>query len=255
MTVAARPFRLGLKTPTYSADDFHFSSYRTAKVEVPADFGFYSKVAIWGMLGNDEYGDCFPAGQDHGEMIFPTLAGLSTPPIAASNTLADYFAMNGKTPGSAGSGSDEGTDPRVGLNYHRKTGMVDMHGTRHKLAVWTALEPGNLTEVAESAFLTGAAGIGINCPQSAQDQFPTGYWRVVAGSPIEGGHWVVCVGRHNGYYVCITWGGVVLVTAAFLRKYMTFGAAMLSKEILNAKTGLAPAGLNLSQLSADVAAL
>lgn len=247
--------KLGLKTPTYSAADFHFSTYRTVDIPVPDNFGFYTKVAAWGMLANDEYGDCMPAGQDHAELTFPTLGGTPSPPIAATNTLADYFAMNRVKPGPAGGDSDQGTDPRVGLNYHRKIGMIDSRGVRHKLAAWTALEPGNLTELAQAAYLTGAAGIGINCPESAQDQFPTGYWRVVAGSPIEGGHWIICVGRHNGYYVCITWGGVVLVTAAFLRKYMTFGAAMLSKEILAAKTGLAPSALDLAQLSADVAAL
>lgn len=247
-------FKLGLKEPTYSRDDLHFASYRTpAKITVPEDFGFYALVSNWGMDGNDEYGDCFPAGQDHAELVFPTLAGAPSPTITTPNTLADYFAMNGKKPGPAGSSSDQGTDPRIGLNYHRQVGMLTA-GVRRKIEAWTATEVGNLTELAEAAYLTGAAGIGINCPESAQDQFPTGFWRVVSGSPIEGGHWIVCVGRKGGYYVCVTWGGIVLVTAAFLRKYMTFGAAIFSTEILS-KLGESPSGLNALQLRADVAAL
>jgi len=248
-------FKLGLKEPTYDGRDRQFATYRTPLVAVPADFGDYKRVRhTWGMLANDRYGCCFPAGQAHAVMQETADGAGKAVHVAPSNTLADYFAMNGVEPGPPGSGSDQGTDPRVGLDYHRKVGIVDGAGRRHKLAGYVALEVGNLTELAEAAYLFGAVGIGLNLPQSAQDQFPTGHWRVVPGSPIEGGHWVVCVGRWNGYYEIVTWGERIHVTPQFLSTYMNCGYGMLSAEVIDGQ-GKSPEGFAYTELQADLGLL
>lgn len=248
-------FKLGMKAPTYDARDRQFGTYRMGSVTVPAEFGDYHDIPHggWGMLGNDEYGDCFPAGQGHAVML-ETAEGGHRVSVTTPETLDDYFAMNGVPAGQPGSSSDQGTDPRVGLEYHRTVGMRATPTSRHKLAAWTSLEVGNLTELAEATYLGGAAGVGLNLPESAQDQFQSGYWRVVPGSPIEGGHWIIIVGRWNGYYEGITWGGRIHITPQFLTKYMSFGAAMFSPEVIGGN-GKSPEGFDYQQLQADLGQL
>lgn len=246
-------FRLdGLKPLPYDSRDRQFATYRTPLVSVPANFGHYAEITpgTWGMLDNDQYGDCFPAGQGHAVMQYSAEGGHAVT-VAPAETLADYFSMNGVKPGQPGSASDQGTDPRAGLQYHKNVGMLAIRNERHKLAGYVSLEVGNLDELAEAAYLFGVAGIGINCPQSAQDQFPSGYWRVIPGSPVEGGHWIVCVGRWHGYYEIVTWGRRIHVTAAFLEKYMTCAFGMLSPEIIGG-AGKSPEGFAYQQLSADL---
>lgn len=249
------PFKLGLKEPTYDSRDRLFADYRTPLVAVPAEFGDYHDIKHggWGMLANDQYGDCMPAGQGHAVML-ETAEGGKPVTVGPEETLADYFAMNGVPWGDPGSNSDQGTDPRVGLEYHRTIGMLATPSARHKLAAWVSLEVGNLTELAEAAYLFGVAGIGLNLPQSAQDQFGSGYWRVVPGSPIEGGHWIVIVGRWNGYFEGISWGERIHITPQFLSRYMSFGAGMLSPEVINGQ-GKSPEGVDYAQLKADLGQL
>ncbi len=245
-------FKLGLREPTYDSRDRLFAAYKTPLLSVPADFGHYGAIVHggWGVLANDQYGDCFPAGQGHATMMYTAEGGHGVK-VDDQATLADYFAMNGVQPDAPGSASDQGTDPRVGLNYHRQVGMLDANGNRHKLGGYVSLEVGNLTELAEATYLFGVAGIGLDLPQSAQDMFPTGYWRAVPGSPIEGGHWVVCVGRYHGYWEIISWGKRIHVTPQFLVKYMTFGAGMLSPEVIGGN-GKSPEGFRYQQLAADL---
>jgi hypothetical protein len=247
-------YRLGSRPLTHDARDLLFAAYRKPILAVPADFGHYSEIPSWGMLANDRYGDCDPAGLDHAAMLY-TAEGSGKPcAVLPKNTLADYFAMNGVQPGEPGSASDQGTDPRVGLKYFQKVGMEDADGKRHKIEAYVSLEPGNLQQLAEGTYLCGASGVALNLPESAQTQFSTGVWSVVPGAPIEGGHWVICVGRQAGYYLLVSWGGVVKATAGFLTKYMAGGFGMLSEQVLNAH-GRSPEGFDWAQLQADLAAL
>ena len=79
-------------------------------------------------------------------------------------------------------------------------------------------------------------------------------WSVVAGSQIEGGHYVPVVGRRSGYVEVVTWGKTQRCTASFLKAYCDEAWAIVSPEILNA-TGKTPEGFDLAALKADLAAL
>jgi hypothetical protein len=249
--------KLGLKPFTADKRDLLFANYRTSLLAVPAEFGHYGEIPHggWGMLGNDSLGDCAPCGGAHSVMQ-DTAEGTGRPVVmSTANTEADYFAMNGVPPGPPGSSSDQGTNPNTLLNYCVNTGMADATGTRHPLAGYTQLEAGNLQELAEATYLFGAAGVCLALPQSAQDYFQTGYWRVVPGdNTIVGGHYVICVGRWNGYYELISWGARVHATAAFLTTYCNGAYGTFSAEILNGK-GKSPEGWDRAQLQDDLTQL
>jgi hypothetical protein len=116
------------------------------------------------------------------------------------------------------------------------------------------------TEFLQVIAFTGNAYIGIACPQSAQQQFAkqvqTGQlvpWTVVTGSPIAGGHCIVAVGYTTEGLLCVSWGGVVLVTWAFVTKYCDEGWALLTQEL--GEKGGDTLGLDTAQLDADLDAL
>lgn len=248
-------FKLGLKPLPYDSRDRLFASYRTPLVSVPAEFGDYRDIPHngWGMLANDQYGDCFPAGQGHAVMLETAMGGHHTT-VTESETLKDYFAMNGVPSDQPGTNSDQGTDPRVGLQYHRNVGMLATPSKRHKLAGYVSLEVGNLQELIEATYLFGVAGVGLNLPQSAEDQFDSGYWRVVPGSAVIGGHWVIVVGRYNGYLETVSWGRRIHMTPQFFTTYSSCAFGMLSPEIIGGN-GRSPEGFDFQTLQADLPAL
>jgi hypothetical protein len=255
--------RLGKLAPTRDARDLVFAHYRTpAPIKVPTTFGHYPLVKEWEMLGNGPddsvqpgfqgAGDCVFAGGDHETMLWNAEA-KTTVTVTGRQAIADYSAVTGYVIND--DATDQGTDVRTALKYRQKTGLLDSHGNRHKIAVYVALEPGNLTELAEAAYLFGAVGIGIQFPDSAMDQFNAGKpWSVVAGSQVEGGHYVPVVGRPSGtYFDCVTWARVQKMTHGFITKYCDEAWAIISTEALAGGKSLE--GFDLAQLKADLAAL
>jgi hypothetical protein len=142
---------------------------------------------------------------------------------------------------------------QVAASYRRKIGVVDASGKRHTISSYVALTPGDVAQLALATYITGAVGIGVRLPASAESQFDGGHvWDVVPGDYIEGGHYVVCCGRNSkGLLVFITWGRFQAATDAWVKRYMDEGIAYISPEILSAK-GLSPEGYNASQLASDL---
>jgi hypothetical protein len=97
-------------------------------------------------------------------------------------------------------------------------------------------------------------GLGIRFPDSAGEQFDQMKpWSPVAGSRIEGGHYVPCVAKRGGSVFCVTWGQLQEITPEFLAEFADEAIAYLSPEaLLNGKT---LEGFDLNTLVADLAAL
>jgi hypothetical protein len=125
--------------------------------------------------------------------------------------------------------------------YRKSIGIIDSSGVRHKIDGSASLKVGDLSELATAAYIFGAAGIGVQIPSCAESQFDNRQvWSVVANDPIEGGHYVPCVGRDaNGNYLFITWGKVQPATPQWVQTYMDEGLCYLDLEVLNSK-GLSP---------------
>jgi hypothetical protein len=244
--------KLGLQPLAADPKDFYFERYRfKANLPThPAAFGHENLVKSWGMLGNDQYGDCVLAGAAHETMLWNAMAkkAVSFTPRAV---LSDYSAITGFDPRDPS--TDQGTDMRAAAKYRQKTGVVDAKGKRHKIGAYVFLDPQNLEQLTEALWLFGAVALGVQMPQSAMDQFNQGQpWDVVKGSPIEGGHYVPAVSLRGNINV-VTWGKVQPVTQAFLKKYATSAIAYLSEEML--LNGKSLEGFDLATLKADLASL
>lgn len=218
----------------------------------PKTFGHEKLVGPtgWLMLGNDQYGDCVWAGAAHETRMWNLEAGNSVD-FTDQSVLSDYSAVTGFNAGNPR--SDKGTDMQMAASYRRKTGVVDEHGVRHKIAAYLAITPGNLKELYAAMYLFGAVGIGIEFPSSAMDQFNAGKpWSVVKGSRIEGGHYVPLVAKRQ-QLECITWSKVQAMTTGFYEKYNDESLAYVSLEALT--NNVSPEGFNATQLEANLALL
>jgi hypothetical protein len=243
------------KTPARpNAVTFRLTKYLDTTVlpTPPAQFGHEKLVAAksWGMLGNDQYGDCVWAGAAHETMLW-NLEGGKNIVFDPKHVLSDYSKVTGFDP--AKPDTDQGTDMGVAATYRRKTGVIDEAGKRHKVAAYLAITPGDVQEHLLALYVFGVVGLGIQFPKSAMDQFNAGQpWDVVPGAAIEGGHYIPLVAKRDNLDV-ITWGQLQQMTPAFLQKYNDESVVYISREMLT--SGHSPEGFNLAQLKADLAAL
>jgi len=248
-------FKLGKLPAREGAVSFAFSAFldETKLPPVPPTFGHHDLYAARpiGMLGNDKYGDCVWAGAAHETMLWGDEA-KHTFTFTDKSVLSDYAKVTGFNPDDPN--SDQGTDMSKAASYRRKTGVIDAHGKRHKVAAYLALRVGNLDDVKQACYLFGAVGLGVKFPESAMDQFNKGQpWSVVPGSKIEGGHYVPLVGFDGTHFLIVTWGKLHPMDPDFLQTYMDEGIAYLSKEMLT--EGKSLEGFDQAALLADLKAL
>jgi hypothetical protein len=217
----------------------------------PASFGHDTPISAWGMLANDQWGDCVWAGAAHETMLWRQMAG--SPPVVFmdAQVLSDYSSVTGFAFTDA---TDQGTDLQVAASYRLKTGIVDAAGVRHKIEAYIGIDAGDIQGLLASAYLFGAVGVGVVFPDSAMLQFDSkSPWNPVPGSVIEGGHYIPLVARRNGRCVFVSWGQEQDGTDAWVNQYNDENVAYLSEEVLSG--GKSIEGFDLDQLKYDIAVL
>lgn len=224
-----------------------------SKLPTPPDtFGHFSMVRQpWGMLGNDRYGCCLWAGAAHEHMLWGATGGHKYT-FTTQNVLNAYSSATGFNPHNEY--TDRGTDMQQGAKFRQNHGITDNEGRVHKIAAYLALDPGNIKQQLAACYIFGAVGIGFEMPAVTQEQFEDHKpWDVVAGSKVEGGHYVPMMGRASGMSLVSTWGALQPVTDQFFRKYNDESLVYLSDEIL--MLGETIEGFNREHLLADLQAL
>lgn len=217
----------------------------------PIKYGHFANLTAWGMLGNDQYGDCVFAGAAHETMLWNAEANKNVV-FTDKSVLSDYSAVTGFNPNDPN--TDQGTDMQLAASYRRKTGVVDGSGQRHQVAAYLAIKPGNKAELKLAMYLFSNVGIGIQFPASAMSQFNAGKpWTVVSGSPIEGGHYIPAIGYDSRYVYIVTWGKIQKISWSFFAKYCDEAVVYLSPEMLTA--GKSIDGFDFIQLQADLGQL
>lgn len=241
--------KLGKKPARAGAVPLRFGQFFNS-VDLPAPpvvFGRPDLLPNPGMFANDRVSDCVWADFAHQTMYWHALAGTPVPAFTNVAVLSDYSAQAGYVPGKPE--TDTGTDMGAAFTYWQQTGIVDAVGIRHKVDYSVALRIGDMDEIALAAYLFGAVSLGIEMPASAMDQFNEATpWRLVTGSPKEGGHDVTVIGRNRaGNFLIFTWGRLHAVVPGFFAAVMDEGAVSFSDESLNAKAvgfrGIDAAGL------------
>jgi hypothetical protein len=249
--------KLGKKPAAPRRTDLKFADFATGikLPNVPSKFGHGTEYRDWKMLGNDRYGDCVWAGAAHEHMLLNKVVHRVDVPFDDQAVLGDYSAATGFNPNDPS--TDNGTDVHEALAYRRKTGIADANGTRHQIGAYVSLDPKNWEHLEQAAYIFGAVGIGFEFPASAMDQFNAGQpWDYVAGSQIEGGHYVPTVGSVHAkdQATAITWGKRQVFTVSFYEQYNDEAWVYITQEELRSD-GKGLHGFDMEKLNAALVAL
>jgi hypothetical protein len=212
----------------------------------PAAHSWSQGRSDWGMLGNDNLGDCTAAGCYHLEEIATMETARHFNPSTA-NVIAFYSASTGYNP--ADPSTDRGGVEVDVLNFWQTHGILGRHLIGH-----ATVEPQNVDHVKQGAFLFPGLYLGVALPLNAQTQ---DIWDYVAGPGSEpggwGGHCIVLVDYDETYITVITWGVLKKATWTWFLKYCDEVHAVLPAAwIANAKS---PGGIDVSALQGYMTAI
>ena len=252
-----RKLKLGKTPPRHDPRALLLASYLTAALPAPpASFDLTKKMpADWGMMANDQIGDCTCAAAGHLIMEWTENSGKKMVTPTDKQIIAAYSAITGYNPTTGA--NDNGANETDVLNYWRQTGIAN-----DKIGAYVSLEPSNHTHIMDSVYIFEGCYIGLSLPTSAQAQTQNHQpWSVPPGGPTGdgkpgswGGHAVPVVAYDSRSLTVVTWGALQTMTWGFWAAYCEEAYAILSLDYLNGKKE-APQGFNLKQLQADLADL
>ena len=243
---------LGKQRPRHDPRTLQLADYLDTTALPPApkscDWGTKIPEDGWGMMLNDEIGDCTCAAAAHLIQDWTSNDGTLIT-LKDNDVLKAYEAVSGYDP-KTGSGDNGAVELDV-LNYWRKKGIG-----RHKFDAYVALEPKNHEHIRDSIHLFGGCYIGLALPVSAQKQLT---WTVPPGGMTGhgapgswGGHAVILTGYNSRRVTCITWGAEKQMTWGFLDAYCDEAYALLSVNDWLHSDRKAPNGLDLESLRRDL---
>lgn len=202
-----------------------------------------------GMDGNDEYGDCTIAGAAHALTVWNHEVDETIPVPDSAGCVTQYFTLEGSPNGEPNQSLDQGLAMTDVLKTWQTAGLFN--GT--KIAAFAPVTVSNQTEIKQAVAYYGACYLGVNLPESAQQQFPNP-WTVVEGSPIEGGHCITATGYDSKYLYCATWGSIVSVAWDWVAEYLEEAYAIIPQAFIDAGKGPLTAA-DLSVLQQDLSAI
>lgn len=223
--------------------------YADTSVEIPTSLAL--PAYNWGMLGNDEYGDCLPAALFHCDESMYLRRGLRPYPYQTPEVLVFYFACNDVPPGPPGSSSDQGTDPSVGMEFWQVKGLPG-----HKILGFGQLPAGS-PNVRRCIYEFGGVILAIALPDNWQS-FVNGngvanFTGKVTPDPNEG-HGIVANGYTESGLAIVTWGEEGSADNPFVSSVLEQAFVPLSEDALNSAE-VGPGGMQLAQMRSDLSAL
>lgn len=251
--------KLGKRAPRLDRRTFKLAKYLPAIVPPPpVAVGYMRQVMDWGMMLNDELGDCVPAAAGHMVQQWTAYAGVERV-LSDKAILRAYEDVGGYVEGDPS--TDNGTDMLSFLKYWRSPGMPNAH----RIVAFVSVDTTRPDEVRQAIHLFGNCFLGIQLPVSVQGE---DVWSVPHSGPFGdaspgswGGHCVPLmayrqdrVNPNRGTYTAVSWGAPLTVTPAFLRIYADEAYAVLSQDWIE-RSGMAPSMFDLAALRADLATL
>jgi hypothetical protein len=252
--------KLGKHPARHDPRTLLFATYTTPALPAPPqqlDLATVVKSA-WGMMDNDQIGDCTCAAAGHMMMEWTASAQSKMFTPSDQQIVAAYSAITGYNPKTGA--NDNGAQEIDVLNYWRQQGIAG-----HEIEAYMALEPSNHTHVMDAVWIFGGCYIGLQLPKSAQAQTSNKQiWSVPPGGTHGegapgswGGHAVPVVAYDSRSLTVVTWGALQSMTWSFWAAYCDEAYAIISADYLEQKGGqpVAPNGFNLVQLQEDLADL
>ena len=215
--------KLGRLAPKRPQGLHMLAYYQTNPLPAAPESVAVPPVSEWGMLGNDQYGDCTFAGIVHSMMSTANVVQEEETFPTTDEVVKAYLTYT--------NGQDAGAVEADLLAHWKNTGLFG-----HNIPAYAPTDHSDFDELKSVITTFGLAYIGIQIPTPAQQQFAEGQpWALThtpADNQIEGGHCVILVGYDKDYAQCITWGKVQQVTWEWLSSYMQESWALITPEIV-----------------------
>jgi hypothetical protein len=247
--------KLGKQAVRHDPRTLLLASYMTPALPAPPpslDLATNVKGA-WGMMDNDQIGDCTCAAAGHLMMEWTANAKPKMFTPTDAQIVAAYSAITGYNPKTGA--NDNGAVEIDVLNYWRQQGIAG-----HQITAFVATEPANHTHIMDSVWIFGGCYIGLQLPKTAQAQTQNNQpWSVPPqgtsgdGAPGSwGGHAVPVVAYDARSLTVVTWGALQTMTWGFWAAYCDEAYAIISSDFLTGAQKT-PQGFNMQQLQSDLA--
>jgi hypothetical protein len=255
-------FKFGRTRPKYTPPLLRFGNYLKQNLPIPPDSVNYIIPSVLSslnmILDNDKIGDCTAAGAMHIENTFRANANSGLPFATTQQAINFYSDSTGYNPDDPT--TDQGGNEIDVLNYWRQYGLF-RDGTA-KISAYLSIDATNQTELKAAIWLAENLYFGVELPDAWLKNFPgNGFTWDVAGEPNpKHGHCFVGLGYDSKGVIIDSWGYIGKVTWAAIAKYADLQEGgqvftVISQDIINKITGLAPTGLDYTQLVADIDSL
>lgn len=222
----------------------------------PATVDHFSLVPVqsWGVLGNDQYGDCGPADVVHDRMLVSKYLGNVSSTLGTADAL-DLYKRSGNPNFPT---DDNGVVMADMLSEVHTTGVgpPDANKNRTRCVAYASVNVADLDEVRAAIAIFGSVSTGADLSQAQQAQTTAGGpWDYDGSSPDWGGH-AFLSGFYTGDTTAgrpdvggLTWGFPIGITDKFWAQQAQEAWVVIWPEHLANKSFLT--GVDQTFLAAD----
>lgn len=217
----------------------------------PAACHWNSAVKTYGMLANDQMGDCVVAAGFHQLQTWSANNGAEIVPDEPTAVMV-YSELSGYDPVTHA--HDTGLEIHTFLQDWVTTGFpVKQGGGNLRLGGYAALDPHDVATMRSCIYWFGGVMVGIALPADAETAFTDGQpWDKIGAAAI-GGHCIEMIGYDPDYLYAITWGRVQAISPAWWLQYGDEAYPLCGQKWLTSDR--TPSGLDLAQMNSELAAL
>lgn len=218
---------------------------RTALPPPPPTLDLARPVDEWPMYANDRLGDCTTAAAGHMIEVW-TAAVRGVAEEVSERAVVDAFERVKLVDPSTG---EEGAVELDVLRLWRNDGIGG-----HRIGAFASVSVHDAGLVRTAAYLFGGLYIGLQLPETAQDQEVWTWTRRLDGPAAPGswgGHAVDVVGYDDLRLTVVTWGRLQAMTWSFWDRYCDEAYCILSTDFLDGDR-TAPNGFDLAALQEDL---
>lgn len=207
----------------------------------------WGHIPYIGMLGNDDWGDCVPAGLGHLVEDWSFWGQGTEIDMLDDEILEAYSAITGFDPSQGTPGNnptDNGTTLQAGLNYLRHTGFAGVTA-----AAFGSIQPSATNKWKQCLAQVGPLMLGVGVSNYEQTAFEQGAVWDAGATPNPMDHCVILTGYQSGLYFCHTWGGIQAMTPQWFDQNCSEVYGVISHEWVSKTKRVDPYGVNLSVLA------